>query len=74
MNFYLSALDDLGRLPHENPSVGIILCKSQNEKIVEYAFRNMAKSMGVATYKTASELPTEYKDILPDAEALKELM
>ena len=74
MNFYLSALDDLVRLPHENPSVGIILCKSQNEKIVEYAFRNMTKSMGVATYKTASELPKEYKDILPDAEALKELM
>ena len=74
MNFYLSALDDLVRLPHENPSVGIILCKSQNSKTVEYAFRDMEKPMGVATYKTVSELPPEYKNILPDAEKLKELL
>jgi predicted nuclease of restriction endonuclease-like (RecB) superfamily len=74
MNFYLSALDDLERLPHENHSIGIILCKSQKQKIVEYAFRDMTKPMGVATYKTASELPTEYKNILPDAERLKKLL
>ena len=74
MNFYLSALDDMVRLPHEKPSIGIILCKSQNQKIVEYAFRDMTKPMGVATYKTASELPPEYKNILPDAEMLKELL
>jgi predicted nuclease of restriction endonuclease-like (RecB) superfamily len=74
MNFYLSALDDLVRLPHEKPSIGIVLCKSQKQKIVEYAFRDMSKPMGVATYKTASELPPEYKNVLPDAEQLKELM
>ena len=74
MNFYLSALDDLVRLPHEKPSIGIILCKSQNRKTVEYAFRDMTKPMGIATYKTSSELPPEYKNILPDAERLKELM
>jgi predicted nuclease of restriction endonuclease-like (RecB) superfamily len=74
MNFYLSALDDMVRLPHENPSIGIILCKSQKQKIVEYAFRDMTKPMGVATYKTASELPPEYRNVLPDAEKLKELL
>ena len=74
MNFYLSALDDLVRLPHENPSIGIILCKSQKQKTVEYAFRDMSKPMGVATYKTSSELPPEYRNILPDAERLKELL
>jgi predicted nuclease of restriction endonuclease-like (RecB) superfamily len=74
MNFYLSALDDLVRLPHENPSIGIILCKSQNQKTVEYAFRDMTKPMGVATYKVATELPPEYKNVLPDAEKLKELL
>ena len=74
MNFYLSALDDLVRLLHENPSIGIILCKSQNDKVVEYAFKDTTKPMGVATYKTATELPPEYKDILPDAERLKELL
>jgi len=74
MNFYLSALDDMVRLPHENHSIGIILCKSQKQKTVEYAFRDMTKPMGVATYKTATELPPEYRDVLPDAERLKELL
>jgi predicted nuclease of restriction endonuclease-like (RecB) superfamily len=74
MNFYLSALDDLVRLPHENRSIGIILCKSHKQNIVEYAFRDMTKPMGVATYKVATELPDEYKNILPDAEQLKQLL
>jgi predicted nuclease of restriction endonuclease-like (RecB) superfamily len=74
MNFYLSALDDLVRLPHENPSIGIILCKSQKQRVVEYAFRDTAKPMGVATYKTAKKLPPKYKNVLPDAERLKELL
>ena len=74
MNFYLSVLDDLVRLPHENPSIGIILCKSKNQRIVEYAFRDLTKPMGVATYKTASKLPPEYKNVLPNAEQLKELL
>jgi predicted nuclease of restriction endonuclease-like (RecB) superfamily len=74
MNFYLSALDDLVRLPHENRSIGIILCKSQKQNIVEYTFRDMTKPMGVATYKVATELPDEYKNILPDAEQLKQLL
>jgi len=74
MNFYLSALDDMVRLSHENNSIGIILCKSQKQKTVEYAFRDMTKPMGVATYKTTSELPPEYRNVLPDAEKLKELL
>lgn len=74
LNFYLSALDDLIRLPEENPSIGIILCRSKNEKTVEYAFRDMTKPMGIATYRTAGELPEQYSDILPSAEELKKLM
>jgi len=74
MNFYLSALDDCVRLPHENPSIGIILCKEKNNRIVEYAFRDMTKPMGVSTYKTAAKLPAKYKNVLPSAEQLKELL
>jgi len=74
MNFYLSALDDLVRLPHENPSIGIILCKSKSQRIVEYAFRDTTKPMGVATYKMAKKLPPQYRNLLPDAERLKELL
>ncbi len=74
MNFYLSALDDMVKLPHENPSIGIILCKSKTARIVEFSFRDFNKAMGVATYKTSKELPAKYKGILPDPKALKELL
>lgn len=74
MNFYLSALDEMVKLPHENPSVGIILCKEKNNKVVEFSFRDVNKAMGVSTYKTANELPNEYKGLLPDAEVFKKLM
>lgn len=73
MNFYLSALDDIIRQPHENPSIGIILCKEKNNKIVEYSFRDFNKAMGVATYKTSREIPQQFKNALPDAETLKQL-
>ncbi len=74
LNFYLSALDEYVKLPHENPSIGIILCKSQSKKIVEFAFRDTSKPMGVATYQLATQLPEQYRDILPDAETLKKLL
>lgn len=74
LNFYLSALDDLVRLPHENRSIGIILCKSQKNNIVEYAFRDMSKPMGVSTYKFASELPEQFRNFLPDVDELKQLL
>jgi predicted nuclease of restriction endonuclease-like (RecB) superfamily len=74
MNFYLSALDEYEKKPHENPSIGIILCKEKSNKIVEFAFRDTGKPMGVATYRTERELPPEYKDILPSVEKLKELL
>lgn len=74
MNFYLSALDDLVRLPHENPSIGIILCRGQKQKTVEYALRDTRKPMGVATYSAANELPEEYGEVLGRLEELKKLM
>jgi predicted nuclease of restriction endonuclease-like (RecB) superfamily len=74
MNFYLSALDDLVKQPHENPSIGIILCKEKNNKKVEYSFRDVHKPMGVSVYKTTETLPPELRNVLPDAESLKKLL
>ncbi|MBD0403695.1 YhcG family protein [Flammeovirga sp. EKP202] len=74
MNFYLSALDDLVKQPHENPSIGIILCKEKENKKVEYSFRDFSKPMGVSTFKTSETLPPELKEALPDAETLKKLL
>lgn len=74
MNFYLSALDDLIKQPHENPSIGIILCKEKDNKKVEYSFRDFNKPMGVSTFKTTTKLPEIYKKALPDPETLKKLL
>ena len=74
LNFYLNVLNDTERLPDENPAIVIILCKEKNNKVVEYSFRDFNKAMGVATYKTANELPEHLKNILPNPEVLKKLM
>jgi len=52
----------------------MILCKEKSNKIVEYSFKSIAKSMGVATYKTSRQLPAQFKKVLPNAEALKKLL
>jgi len=56
LNLYLSALDEYVKLPDENPSIGIILCRSKDDKVVEFSFRDTFKAMGVATYKTRKEI------------------
>lgn len=71
---YLQVLDDKVRKPHENPSIGIVLCKSANQAYAEYAVRDYNKPMGVATYKTIADMPKEMQHTLPDIEDLKKLM
>ena len=71
MNFYLAAVDDLVRHPSDNGSIGLILCKTQDRVIVEYALRDLQKPIGVAKYRMMS---TELKENLPSPEDLaKEL-
>ena len=74
MNFYLAALDKYVKLPDENPSIGIILCKSKNEEIVELSFSDTSKPMGVATFRTSQELPERFRKALPNIEELKKLL
>ncbi|OAB62593.1 hypothetical protein AY599_06050 [Leptolyngbya valderiana BDU 20041] len=74
MQFYLSVLDDTVRLPDENPSIGIILCKSKNKTIVEYTLRDSNKPIGVATYKVVSSVPQELKQQLPAPEQVAKLL
>ena len=74
LNFYLAALDKYVKLPDENPSIGVILCKSKEEEIVELSFSDTSKPMGVATYRTSKELPARLREALPDMEDLKKLM
>lgn len=74
VNLYLSALDDYVRKPHENPSVGIILCKEMNHTFVQYAVRDYTKPLGVATYRTSDEMPEKLRNALSDIEELKKLL
>jgi hypothetical protein len=68
MNFYLSAVDDLLRHPADEPSIGIILCKNQNEVVVEYALRDTTKLMGMAQYRLSPSLPAQLREDLPTVE------
>jgi len=74
LNFYLNVLDDKVKLPNENPSIGIIICKEKSNTVVEYAFKSIDSAMGAATFRTARQVPKEMKDILPDANKLSELL
>lgn len=72
MQFYLSALNDRAKLPDENPSIGIILCKDKSRTIVEYALKDTKKPIGVSTYKLTEKLPRELKKYLPSPEEMIE--
>ncbi|MEQ3163459.1 PDDEXK nuclease domain-containing protein [Parabacteroides goldsteinii] len=72
MEFYLNVLNDTVRLPHENPSIGIIICKSKSRMIVEYALKSSNLPIGVATYDLSSKLPEAYREFLPDTEMIAE--
>ena len=74
LNLYLSALDEYVRKPHENPSIGIILCKEMNRTFVQFAVRDYTKPMGVATYLTSEEMPEKWRKALPDIEEMKKIL
>ena len=71
---YLRILDDKVKKPHENPSIGIVLCKNADKEFVEYVIQDYAKPMGVATYRINADMPQRLRDALPDIEDLKKLL
>ncbi len=72
MEFYLSVLNDTVKLPHENPAIGIIICKNKNRTVVEYCLKTASLPIGVATYTTSNDLPNALKALLPSAELISE--
>lgn len=70
MQFYLSLLDNEIKLEGENASIGIIICKSKNRTIVEYALKDTKKPIGVSTYKMTSALPKQLSQHLPSKEEI----
>ena len=72
MNFYLAVLDDTVKQKDENPSIGIIICKSKTKTVVEYALKKSTSPIGIASYTLTETLPKEYKNLLPSPKEIEE--
>lgn len=72
MQLYLTALDEQVTLPDENPSIGIIICKSKDKTFVEYALKRSSVPIGVATYQLSNSLPEDMRALLPEPEEIIE--
>lgn len=70
MQLYLTVLDEQIKLPDENPSIGIIICKSKDKTFVEYALKRSNVPIGVATYQLSSSLPENMRELLPTPEEI----
>lgn len=71
MNFYLSAADYLLRHEQDAPTIGLLLCRTKNKVIAEYALRDMDKPLGVSTYRLAESLPVDLAGQLPSITELE---
>jgi len=71
LNFYLSAVDDILRYKTDNPTIGILLCKSKDQITAEYALKDISKPMGVSEYKITRAIPKDLKGSLPSIEELE---
>jgi len=71
LNFYLSAVDGILKKENDHPSIGLLLCKSKNDLVAEYALKDMSKPMGVSAYKVTSSLPEELQRQLPSIEDIE---
>ena len=71
---YMKVLDDKIRKPHENPTIGILLCKNADKTFVEYVIRDYSSPMGVATYKTTMDMDEKTRKSLPDVEEMRKLL
>ncbi|OUO73085.1 hypothetical protein B5F54_12695 [Anaeromassilibacillus sp. An250] len=71
LNFYLSAVDGILKKEADNPSIGLLLCKSKNDLVAEYSLKDMSKPIGVSEYKITSTLPEELEQQLPSVEDLQ---
>ena len=71
LNFYLSAVDGILKKEHDNPSIGLLLCKSKNNLVAEYSLKDISKPIGVSEYKVTSNLPVDLEDQLPSLEDIQ---
>ena len=68
LNFYLSAVDEILKKEEDNPSIGLLLCKSKNNLAAEYSLKDISKPIGVSEYKVTRNLPDALEEQLPSVE------
>jgi predicted nuclease of restriction endonuclease-like (RecB) superfamily len=71
LNFYISAVDGILKTEQDNPSIGILICKSKNDTVVEYTLQDVHKPIGVSEYTITKHLPEEFKSSLPSIEEIE---
>ena len=71
LNFYVSAVDGILKSEQDNTSIGILICKSKNDTVVEYALKDVHKPIGVSEYIITKNLPDEFKSSLPSIEEIE---
>jgi predicted nuclease of restriction endonuclease-like (RecB) superfamily len=71
LNFYVSAVDSILKTEQDNPTIGILICKSKNKTVVEYALKDIHKPIGVSEYLITKNLPDEFKSSLPSIEEIE---
>ena len=71
LNLYLSAVDDLIKTDGENPTIGLLLCKSKSKIVAEYALRGMSQPIGIAEYELSKAVPEDLKSSLPTIEEIE---
>ena len=71
---YLTLLNKFERKKHENPAIGIVLCKETNKAVVDLLIQDYNNPMGVSTYRLLKEMPENLKKALPDIDELKKLL
>ncbi len=71
LNFYLSAVDGILKTENDNPSIGLLLCKSKNSLVAEYSLKDMSKPIGVSEYKVTGDLPENLSRQLPSVKDIQ---
>ena len=71
LNFYLSAVDGILKKEEDNPSIGLLLCKSKNNLVAEYSLKDISKPIGVSEYKVTRSLPDALEEQLPSVEDIQ---
>lgn len=71
LGFYLTAVDAQVKGEHDNPTIGLLLCKSKNQVVAEYALRDKTQPLGIAEYRMLESLPPELQTDLPSTEQIE---